>query len=747
MIFTTVIGLCCVYLKKKDSSLSRCLFRQSCGTVVSTALYILSLLKFPLFLSYFINSLYYASIQWLLILFLHFTLVLTETPLKRSSTALFIKVCIFFAIADSLSLISTVFFGHCFTLTPIQTTSFFLRWKKTYYLGFRLHLALSYIFVSLIAFVLIRKITLVNKFYRSKFITILALFLLVIFINIIFLVTQLKIDFSILFYCIFALACIYFTLYSLPHRIKSAMLQLVCDNLNSGVFCFDTAHRCVYANQAGIKFFPTDLERNEQLQELLAENKDLVLRNVEIERNSRKMVLSQEFQILKDPNEILLGYFIKLNDITDDLKALSEEQYLYTHDSLTGLYNRETFYTEASAKLREEPDVPRYMVCTNIKNFKLVNDLFGSKFGDELLMLQAKLLRSTDFPEAIRARISADRFAMLIKKENFDRDLAVKNASKLQEFTQIVKYKLHVFIGVYEISDPYEKVSSMYDKANLAIKNINENYSISLAFYNQKNISTLIKQKNILAIFENALDSNQFKMYLQPQVNCSDEKILGAEALVRWDRGENGIASPAEFIQILEDSGYLYKLDQYIWNEAAKTLERWKKIAPDLYISVNISPKDFYHLDLYKFFTNLVKKYDISPKKLKLEITETVLMHDLNAHKNVLSRLQDFGFSIEMDDFGSGYSSLGMLKNINVDILKMDMDFLHHKEHSERTKKILRSILNMAKQLKIKVVMEGVEKQEQADFLREQNCDILQGYLYSKPVPLKNFESRWIAGV
>ncbi|MGI5070227.1 EAL domain-containing protein [Treponema pectinovorum] len=744
--FVAAIGICCFYLKKKNTKLSRALFRQSCGAAISTVLYVLSIIKLPILISNIINSLYFVSIHWLLILFFHFAFVLTETSIKSNFATIFINIWTSLLIADTVSLLSNVFFHHCFMIYPMYDNSNFLAWKINYFWGFKIHLALCYMLVFLIMAIFAKKITLVNKFYRPKFMTILFLFLIITFVNVIFLATQLKIDFSNLFYCIFALTCIYFTMYSLPHRIKNTMLQLVCYNLNCGIFCFDTKHKCVYANQAGIKFFPSDSERKKQLEELLLENKELVIRNVDIERNSKKMTLSEEFQVIKDPNEIVSGYFIRLNDITNDLKEFTEEQYRYTHDSLTGLYNRETFYKKVAEKLRDEPTVQRYMVCTNIKNFKLVNDLFGSNFGDELLKLQAKILQGEDFPNAISARISGDRFAMLIKKSDFDKELALKIISKLQEFTEVVKYKLHVFIGIYEISDPYENVNSMYDKANLSIKNINEKYSISLAFYNSKNISNLIKQKNIIASFENALASNQFKMYLQPQVQTSDEKILGAEALVRWDKGEQGILYPNDFIQVLEDSGFLYKLDQFIWNEAAKTLERWKKIAPELYIAVNISPKDFYHLDLYRVFTNLVKKYDIAPQKLKLEITETVLMHDLPTHKNVLSKLQKFGFSIEMDDFGSGYSSLSMLKSINVDILKIDMDFLHNTEQPKRTKKILKAIIQMAKSLKMKVVMEGVEKREQVDFLKEQDCDVLQGYLYSKPLPIKNFEERWIAG-
>ena len=195
---------------------------------------------------------------------------------------------------------------------------------------------------------------------------------------------------------------------------------------------------------------------------------------------------------------------------------------------------------------------------------------------------------------------------------------------------------------------------------------------------------------------------------------------------------------------MLEDNGQIYRLDQFIWEQAAQTIQRWQAQKIDLSIAVNVSANDFYHLDLFKHFTALVKKYGIPPQKLKLEITETVLIHDLTLHKQTLTKLQDFGFIIEMDDFGSGYSSLMVLKNIDVDILKIDMAFLSKTEHEERSKKILQYVIKMAQKLGIKIIVEGVETLEQAKFLKKLHCDFFQGYLYSKPVSMEEFERKFL---
>lgn len=744
VLFMAIMGVCCIFLKKKKSELSKSLFQLLCAGLCSSALYALSILRFPAIIAYIINGLYYSSTHVLLIFLLLFVIELVEIKRTKKAVQAISRIWGIILAADCLSLILNTFFHHEFELSPFFVRTRFLSWAAHYHLIFFIHLMFCYMLAATATVLLIRKISTTNKFYRSKYLSVLVTFILVLAINFIFLLTDMHLDCSILLYCLFSLVATYFTLFSVPRKIETTMLQLVSDNLNSGIFCFDTNRNCVYSNKIAKHLFPSQMELTEELKSMLLQRRQAVIRNTKINRNGQILTYAEEFKYLKDTNGKNLGYVLRVNDITAELREAEEEQFRSTHDSLTGLLNREAFYAEAERTLKDDPDTPRYLVCTNIKNFKLINDLFGSNFGDKLLKAQAKALLKASYKDTVQGRISGDKFAMLIKKSDFNPDSAMANTEKLQEITAGVNYKLHVFIGVYEISDPYEKVNSMYDKANLAIKNINENYSLSIAYYDTKLLSKLMESKNIVAVFESALKDNQFAMYLQPQVQSADGKIAGAEALVRWEHPEKGILYPAEFVHTLEDTGYLYMLDQYIWEKAAETLAKWKEIGCDMYIAVNISAKDFYYLDLYKVFTGLVKKYGISASKLKIEITETVLMHDLKMHKKVLSALQDFGFSIEMDDFGSGYSSLNMLKNIDVNILKIDMAFLRQTKHTERSRKILRSIVKMAKQMKIRIVVEGVEEESQAQFLKELECDVFQGYLYSKPIAAREFEERWI---
>ena len=224
-------------------------------------------------------------------------------------------------------------------------------------------------------------------------------------------------------------------------------------------------------------------------------------------------------------------------------------------------------------------------------------------------------------------------------------------------------------------------------------------------------------------------------MFLQPQVDVSG-KPFGSEALVRWQHPDKGLLAPGVFIDVLEKTGFVYRLDRYMWDKAVKQLAEWKKRGiNDYHISVNISTKDFYLIDVYETFVGLVEKYDIDPKLLKLEITETALMSDFNKNMVIIKRLQKYGFDIEIDDFGSGYSSLNMLKDISADVLKIDMGFLRASENEVKGQDILESIIGLANKLGMRVITEGVEKKTQ-----------VQGYYFSKPIPVDEFEKKYNIG-
>ena len=748
-IFIVLMGVYCIYLKQNKSPLSKSLFNLHLGAIVSTVLYNISLITTNLLSAYFITSLYYISIHFLVILLTDFIFIFTEmssSPKYKKIIAFFKKIWLYVFLVDSFILILNPFFHHEFELSRLFINhNVFLCWNAKYFWMFNIHLCLCFALSAVIFGILLVKIIKANRFYKSKYISVFAVFLITLFVNVVFLKSKTYFDFSVLFYSVFSIICSCFTLFSIPRSIQNEMLKQLSDNINIGIFCFNLERKCIYSNSTAKKFFLAKDEILNELKSLLALRKDFVKRNIEIKQDDKTLTLAEEFSYLLDSQKKAYGYILKLNDITEELNKASKELFDSTHDALTGLLTRDAFYSETEKILKSDPISQYYMICTNIKNFKLVNDLFGSEKGDEFLKEFAKKLKNSQYKTILTGRITGDRFAILINKTEVDEIEALQKIKELEKFTVSLNYKLHIFVGIYKITDINENVSSMFDKAALAIKNISENYSVNIAYYDNDMLSILKKNREVINAFNDALNNNHFKMYLQPQVRCSDEKVVGAEALVRWETEKGVIHSPASFIKILEDNGLIHELDKFIWEQAVQLLQKWQLLGIDYHISVNVSTRDFYLIPLYETFTSLVTKYGIPPQKLKLEITETALVHDLKRHKQIITDLQKFGFTIEMDDFGSGYSSLTILKNISINILKIDMMFLSKTKHKERSKKILESVIKMAQKLGIKIIVEGVENKEQAEFLRNLNCDFFQGYLYSKPITVANFESNYIS--
>ena len=535
------------------------------------------------------------------------------------------------------------------------------------------------------------------------------------------------------------------------NSLYDAMRGMVEDD-NCSVFCFGPQGRCLFANAKACELFQVN-SRSEygKIEEFYRKwLEESGRRNGETECweqiysvDGEERHFSVKFRHVKDRHGRTTGYIYTLTDTTDEIRRFREEQYLATHDKLTGMYNSEYFFQKAEELLKNDPDTERYMICTNIKNLKLVNDLFGEEVGDRILRAQAKQLKYADYDSCIHGRISGDKFAMLIPKENFSAELAEKNTAKLQYLIDNSNYKLQINIGVYRITDPTENPRVMFDRANMAISAQEGDYRKTVVYYDISMMEQLLHEKSVIDEFEYAIENRQFDMFLQPQV-AADGRLLGAEALVRWRHPEKGLVFPTNFINVIEKTGLIIRLDRYMWELAAQRLKVWKdKGRDELCISVNISAKDFYYADLYRIFTELVEKYEIKPQNLNLEITETALMSDVEQHLETLGRLQEYGFRVEIDDFGSGYSSLNMLKDISADVLKIDMLFLRETENKERSRTILNSIISMSKALGMEVITEGVETEEQLALLKEMGCDVFQGYYFSKPIPVEEFENKY----
>lgn len=424
-------------------------------------------------------------------------------------------------------------------------------------------------------------------------------------------------------------------------------------------------------------------------------------------------------------------------------RAETGVEYRLSHDSLTGLYNRRGFENAVRIHLNESPDVPRVMLLTNFKEFKMINQLFGVEKGNEILIRLSNLIRERCGHGNVCGRIESDRFALLLDRTSFREDYLRDTLEHFCDNLLGSDYQVRLQIGIYEVNEPELDVFGMCDRADMAIRSIAQDRMLSVAWYKEDLMTDTLFENTILSRFDSALKNGEFIPSFQPQVDA-EGKLVGAEVLVRWDIPGRGILHPKEFIPVLEKAGQIVRLDCYIWERSAEFLEKWKGTAMgEVPLSINISPRDLYYVNLDEYFNDLIKRHHLEPGQLKLEITESTFMADPKQGAALVQKLRNNGFVVEMDDFGSGYSSLNMLKDIHVDVLKIDMGFLHRTENENRARIILDFVISMAKTLGMEIITEGVETSEQLEFLTRMGCSIFQGYYFSGPLTLSEFTEQY----
>ena len=414
------------------------------------------------------------------------------------------------------------------------------------------------------------------------------------------------------------------------------------------------------------------------------------------------------------------------------------------HDALTGFYNREAFYAHARRYIDANSEKDFDFIAMDLNDFKIVNDMFGENVGDELLKCWSKIIENDIAKNGMCGRISGDVFAVVMPgHREYSEELFEGYIEKLNRFD--LNFTLKVKFGIYHVEDKSLPLSLMCDRALLAIKAIKDDFRKTFSYYDESLKEKLWNEQELTNTMRNALKTGQFHVYLQPKYDLYNNTVSGAEALVRWIHPEKGFMPPITFIPLFEKNGFITELDMYVCDKVCQIIRSWidEGIEP-VPVSINVSRVDIYNPALIETINKCVKKYDIPVKYLHIEITETSYTENSMQLKDVVLMLRKEGYHIEMDDFGSGYSSLNMLNDIPVDTLKLDMGFLKKGERTGRDETVMSFVVSLAKKLSLSVIAEGVEKKDEAEFLRSLGCDYAQGYLYSKPVPVDEFNKDFV---
>ena len=648
-------------------------------------------------------------------------------------------------LADAVQLLANLFTKHAFDIEWIVQKG------QIYYIlkplaGQYIHRLVVYgVFIAIILGLLIMTIR-ASRLYRERYYIILAAMSAAGVWESYYIFSKNPIDNSMIGFGIFGVIAYYFAIHYRPLRLIDKMLSGIVSNGSDACFIFSPRGRCVWVNKAACILVGIYEENSEKAPEALE-----YLFNIKLHRGnwseqhstgsgeSIKYYLFENRDVFNEKGNIN-GYYLKVSDNTKEQLKIRKELYEATHDRLTGIYTQDHLFKLIRQTIDVHKDTDYMVLYANIKNFKVVNDIFGNDFGDYAIRCFAEKIKKQFTSRCVYGRLGGANFGFLVPKDEFDADKIANALTLINVKRGSIKYPIQSQIGVYEVNREEPDVPTMFADARIALTSIEKDDSARMSFYDDKLRNEILWNQEITTQIADAIRNRDIRPYLQP-IADREGNIVGCEALVRWIHKEHGFLAPFKFIPSLEKNGMIAEVDKYMWRCACEILADWKKRGWDLFVSVNISPKDFYYLDVPKFIKSLVEEYDVDPKKLRVEITETVMVTDSDKVVSIMEEFRSYGFIVEMDDFGSGYSSLNMLKSLPVDVLKIDMNFLGKTDDEQKADTIVKNVINLAMELGMTALTEGVESIDQFDILSSMGCSLFQGYYFSKPIPLDDFDN------
>ena len=439
-----------------------------------------------------------------------------------------------------------------------------------------------------------------------------------------------------------------------------------------------------------------------------------------------------------DMPEVILARCERVIQLYEDKSIIRSAE----KDDLTGLYTREFFYEYAAQMDRDLEGTEMDAVVLNIEHFHMVNEIFGRKTGDEVLKKTADIMSSV-LGETIHigSRPIADYFYFYVEHRDSYDDYFGGLQEELERYSQIPKIRFR--IGIYQNVDKAASMEERFDHAKNSCDRIRGDFTRYISFYSKEQNDRDLYYEKLINDIDGAIENKDLIVFYQPKydIQADEPRLRSAEALIRWKHPELGMISPGDFIPLFESNGLIQKVDRFVWSEAAAQIRKWKdKFGVTVPVSVNVSRVDMYDPMLEQRLENLISKNNLKEEELMLEITESAYSENADGLIEVIDHLRKRGFKIEMDDFGSGYSSLNMITTIPIDVLKIDMSFIRNMEKDEKSLMLVELVLEISDFLNVPAVAEGVENENQFKKLREMGCEVIQGYYFSRPLPPEEFE-------
>lgn len=647
---------------------------------------------------------------------------------------------------DSVLLLANARVHVIFDLKQAFTNAGFFYWGIEYTSKFGFHKLVCAILSFSSLALLISSIVKAPSYNKVKYVTILTSESLVLIANYVFNSLNLPLNISLLMLVASSIFIANYVNKDFSAPVLIGPLSAITESINDIIFCYDSSENLIYANSAAKNVFK---KSNDNLENFAKEFRQNFLKNRPSEL-SLKLDNGEERYYITEYKDFFIsnsniGSYLRLQDKTKETLESRRKNYIATHDLLTGLFNRSGFFKKMQEALYQNTFKNPILICTNIKDFKLINTIYSEQVGDSVLQNQTEVMkRLPGHKKSIIGRIADDKFAILMEKQDFDKDIFEEVFNEVSCIIEKTLYNIQIVAGIYEIYDKKDTVQSIYDKAKISLDAIKDSDNQIFSFYNPSMMEKMLKEKDIVNDFEKSLNEKQFSIQLQPVMD-NDGNVLGAESVVRWNNPKYEDLTPSSFLDVLERTSLIYKLDVYVWELVAKKLHEWKERGfSDRFISVNVSSKDKFFIDIIKTFSELIKKYDISPQNFKVEIRETAMLENPEKTIAIFSQLKKLGIKVYIDNFGTGFSSLNVLKDFIADGIKMDTSFLSESKVSGKNKIILQTMISMSSDLGMEFIAKGVESENQMLALSKMDCKLFQGFYFSKPLPVKTYEAKYL---
>lgn len=598
--------------------------------------------------------------------------------------------------------------------------------------------------VAIQLYVIIKRLTEISSYYRAKYVYLLVAYIVAIVPNVFYysfeqseMLVYLRWGFGIGSVCIYYIAFI-----SAPKTLMYRLKEYVDDSISDATIIYDAYDKVLSINRSAKMLFAKEewQDRKKLMERVNCAEDGIDIPLLEISNSIYEVV----YNPVNDAKGNYVASTFVFHDVTEAERRFEKEHKAAIFDPVTKIYNRTGFIESARNFMNRSKDESRFVIIVSgINNFKGINSLYGTKTGDRVLRdIASKYLEISHNPHhevnMVYGRTSEGKFAALVSF-----DMVEELVNELSHFTVKVADDTEVHVemshGFVMLDDSVKTIDFYYERAVIALEKSGNNMRSSVVEYSVDFEDDLHRQQMLLSEAHEAIKKKEFFIELQPQIDIKNNKVAGAEALVRWNHPTFDRISPVEFIPLFEDNGYITYLDRFVWDATAALAAKLE--ADGIYsgpISVNVSQKDITNTDVPSIFDGLVKKYQISPKRIHIEITESTCVNTPETLLYTMNRLRELGFEVEIDDFGSGYSSLNALMGLPFDVVKLDMKFMREKRN-EKADVIISAITTMIHSLGAKVVVEGIETKENLDAALELGGDIAQGYLFSKPLSIEQF--------